>query len=317
MTSPASAPDRVGRRGLLGLGAALALAACGEGRPDGPGQDDGGTTLIVEGAPLHYVRAGAGPPVVLIHGASGNLRDWTLDVLPAIAARHDVIAFDRPGHGLSGWPGPEAARLSEQARLMRLALAQLGVEDATVVGHSYGGAVALAWALDAPASVDGLLLLAAPSQVWPGGLGSATDLLANRLTGPLLARALPVVLPESFAEAAVARVFAPQAPPPGYLAELRLDLVVTRSALRANANQLATLKDQIRAMVPRYPALAMPVELIHGTADDIVPLDVHSVPLSRQLPQARLTRLDGVGHMPHHVAPSEVLAALDRLTSAA
>ncbi|MBA3325489.1 MAG: alpha/beta fold hydrolase, partial [Rhodobacteraceae bacterium] len=121
------------------------------------GAGDGGRTLTVEGVPLFYVRRGAGPPVVLIHGASGNLRDFTLDVMPALAARHDVIAFDRPGHGLSGWPGPEAASLSEQARLMRLALAQLGVARATVVGHSYGGSVALAWALDAPETVDGLL----------------------------------------------------------------------------------------------------------------------------------------------------------------
>lgn len=285
-------------------------------RHDRSGGADGGQTLSVEGVPLHFVRRGAGPPVALIHGASGNLRDFTLDVLPALAARHDVIAFDRPGHGLSGWPGPEAARLSEQARLMRLALARLGLPRTLVVGHSYGGAVALAWALDAPETVDGLLLLAAPSQVWPGGLATSTDLLANRLTGPLLALTLPAVLPDSVAATAVARVFAPQDPPPGYLAELRLDLVVTQKALRANARQLAALKDQIREMVPRYPSLGMPVALIHGTSDTIVPLDVHSEPLARQLPQARLTRLDGIGHMPHHAALPEVLAALQRLVDA-
>ena len=73
-----------------------------------------------------------------------------------MAERHDVIAFDRPGHGLSGWPGATAAQLAEQARLLRGGLAELGVRRATIVGHSYGGSVALAWALDAPDSVDGL-----------------------------------------------------------------------------------------------------------------------------------------------------------------
>jgi pimeloyl-ACP methyl ester carboxylesterase len=169
--------------------------------------------------------------------------------------------------------------------------------------------VALAWALDAPDSVDALLLVSAPSHVWPGGLGFSTDLLADPLTGPLLARTLPAVLPRSFADAAVQHVFAPQSPPPGYLAHIRLDLVLTPGALRANAQQLAALKNDIRAMVPRYPTLAMPVELVHGTADATVPLEIHSEPLAREIPGARLTRLQGIGHMPHHAALPEVLTS--------
>lgn len=278
------------------------------------GPPDASRSVEVDGVTLAYVRAGSGAPVVLIHGASGNLRDWTQGAMQAMAARHDVIAFDRPGHGRSGWPGPGGVTLSEQARLMRAALVRLGVPRATLVGHSYGGSVALAWALDAPDSVDGLLLISAPSEVWPGGLGLTTDLLANPLTGPLLAQATPRVLPASFVEGAVAKVFAPQSPPPGYFAHLRPDLVLAPTALRANALQLAALKDQIRVMVPRYPALAMPMELVHGTADTTVPLDIHSEPLSRQVPGARLTRLDGIGHMPHHAALPAVTAALDRLT---
>lgn len=314
MTSSGSDPDR--RRALLGLAGALTLAACAPKGADMrpvPSQD-AGETLDVEGVPLHFLRRGAGPPVVLIHGASGNSRDWAMAALPEMAARYDVIAFDRPGHGLSGWPGAEGARLSEQARRMRAGLARLGARPAIVVGHSYGGSVALAWAFDAPETVSGLALVGAPSQVWPGGLGATTDLLASGLTGPLFART-GRFLPRGVAERAVARVFAPQEPPPDYLERLRLDLVLAPATLRANALQLAALKEQIRAMVPRYPGLAMPVELIHGTVDTIVPLIVHSEPLSRQIPHARLTRLEGIGHMPHHAAPGEIPAALDRLAA--
>lgn len=274
-------------------------------------------TVDVGGVAVHLRRTGAGAPTVLIHGASGNLRDWAVGPMAAVAARREAIAFDRPGHGLSGWPGPVGVRLCEQARLMRLALAAVGVRRATLVGHSFGGSIALAWALDAPESVDGLVLLCPPSQPWRGGLPALTELLAAPVVGPVLSRALPALLPRSVAEAAAAKAFAPQTPPPGYIETLRYELVARPSTLRRNALQLDALKDQLRVMAPRYPCIAAPVEILHGEADGTVPLAVHSEPLARQIPGARLTRLPGVGHMPHHVALPELIAALGRLAAAA
>ena len=128
---------------------------------------DSGETVTVDGVPLYFLRIGAGPPVVLIHGASGNLRDWTLGAAQAIAAANTVFAFDRPGPGLSGRPPRGNERLAVQAGLIRGGLARLGVGRARLVGHSYGGSVALAWALDAPESVDGMVLLATPSHPGP------------------------------------------------------------------------------------------------------------------------------------------------------
>jgi pimeloyl-ACP methyl ester carboxylesterase len=251
--------------------------------------------------------------VVLIHGASGNLNDMTFRLAPALARNHQVFAFDRPGHGLSGTPdGPVS--VSVQAALMRQALAQVGVERAVVVGHSYGGSVALAWAVDAPETVEGLVLLAAPSQVWPGGLGLTTDLLANPISGPLVAQAAAHLVTKDFASRTLTGVFAPQPAPPGYLEHLDLDLVLQPGTLRENAVQLSRLKDEIRPMVPRYPALAMPVEILHGEADKTVGLEIHSVPLAAQVPHARFTRLPGIGHMLHQVALPEVMQAMERMS---
>ncbi len=279
--------------------------------------EDRASILEVDGVLVHYRRQGRGTPVVLVHGASGNLRDWTMGAMDAMAQRHDVIAFDRAGLGLSGWPGDAAGvRLSEQGRLMRGALEQLGVERVILAGHSYGGSVVLAWALDAPQTVAGLMVLSAPSHPWPGGLGITTDLLASPLSGPALARAVPALLPRSVAERAAERVFAPQSAPEGYLQHLGYERVVNAEALRRNAMQLAVLKAEVREMAPRYGELAMPVEALHGTADEVVPLDIHSEPLAAAVPDLRLTRLRGIGHMPHHVALPEVLAALERLASA-
>lgn len=253
---------------------------------------------------------------MLLHGASGNLRDWTIAAAERLARDYDVIAFDRPGHGLSGWPARGGETLRGQSRLMGGALAELGVERALIAGHSYGGSVALAWALDAPEGVSGVLLLAAPSQVWPGGIGALQALLSNRLAGPLFARGASALVSESFVQHRVRRVFAPQPAPVGYFEHLERDLVLDPRNLRRNARQLKALKREIRAMVPLYPGLQVPVEILHGTADRTVPIHIHSEPLTRQLPKARLTRLEGIGHMPQHAVLDEVAAALSRLRAA-
>ncbi len=267
---------------------------------------------VVDGVRLRFRRIGEGPPVVLIHGASGNLNDMTFRLGPALSRNHTVFAFDRPGHGLSGAP-EGGTPLSVQASLMRQAMAQAGVRRMTVVGHSYGGSVALAWALDAPGSVEALMLVSAPSQVWSGGLGLTTDLLASPITGPLIARAAPLVVTQGFVARSLDGVFAPQPAPAGYLEHLDLALVLQPATLRENALQLDALKEEIRPMVPRYAELAMPVSILHGDADTTVGIEIHSVPLAAQVPHAQFTRLPGIGHMPHQVASDEILGAMARM----
>jgi pimeloyl-ACP methyl ester carboxylesterase len=72
------------------------------------------------------------------------------------------------------------------------------------------------------------------------------------------------------------------------------------------------LRAEVVEMSRLYGTLTMPIEIVHGDADTIVPAAVHSIPLSALAPGANLTLLPGVGHMPHHAAPEAVLAAIDR-----
>ena len=282
--------------------------------PPAPGARE---RVMVEGVPIAFRRMGRGPAVVLLHGATGNLNDMTFRLAPALAARHTVYAFDRPGHGESGWPLRGGDSLAVQARLLRGALERAGVSRAFLIGHSYGGAVALSWALDTPRAVAGLLLLAAPSHEWSGGTGVTNALLDAPAVGPLLARSLRHVLPAGILARAASRAFAPQAAPAGYLAHLNPALVLAADSLRRNARQLATLRRWLEPMVRRYPDLVPPLEIVHGEADPTVSLEAHSARLAAAVPGARLTRLSGVGHMPHQVALPEVLAALTRLRARA
>jgi pimeloyl-ACP methyl ester carboxylesterase len=273
-----------------------------------------GTTVTVDGVPMHLSLSGRGRPVCLIHGASGNLNDMTFRLGPALADRYHVIAVDRPGHGRSGLPAGGGVSINAQAALVRSTLGRLGIERPIVVGHSYGGAVALAWAVDAPETMSGLVLLAAPSQIWKGGLGLANDLLANPITGPPLAYTIPHIVTRGFVDRTLDGVFEPQEAPNGYLEHLDLGLVLQPASLRENARQLVALKDELRPMVPAYPALSMPIHVLHGDGDRTVGLDIHSAVFARQVPHAGLTRLPGIGHMIHHVATPRVVEAVIQVT---
>jgi pimeloyl-ACP methyl ester carboxylesterase len=301
------------RRFLAGTGVALIAGGAAAMTPPLRAETSA-DTIRVGGVPIHFERSGRGRPVVLIHGASGNLNDMTFRLAPRLAASHEVVALDRPGHGESGLPPGGGASIRTQAALLRATVAALGIERPIVVGHSYGGSVALAWAVDAPEALSGLVLLAAPSQVWEGGLGLSTDLLASPATGPVLARAVSHLATRGFAERTLDGVFAPQAPPDGYLEHLDLSLVLQPASLRENARQLAALKEELRPMVPAYPALDLPVAIVHGEADRTVGLEIHSVPLARQIPGARLARLPGIGHMLHQVATDAAVAAVQQVT---
>lgn len=301
------------RRDLLAAGTAFALLRSAS--PMIARQSDKVRIVEVDGVPIRLARAGRGRTICLIHGASGNLNDMTYRLAPALSERYDVVVVDRPGHGLSGVPEGGGVSIVAQARLIRRALAEIGIDRPIVVGHSYGGAVALAWAVCAPDTVSGLVLLASPSQVWEGGLGLTNDLLANPLIGPPIAGVVSNVVTRGFAERTLASVFEPQAAPPGYLDHLDLDLVLQPTSLRENARQLVALKEELRPMIPAYPRLRMPVEIVHGDADRTVGLHIHSVPLASQIPQARLTVLPGVGHMLHQVATRQSVAHIDAVSS--
>jgi pimeloyl-ACP methyl ester carboxylesterase len=267
-----------------------------------------GLFIVVDGLRIHYEIKGSGPDLVLIHGASGNLRDFTFSLLDRLATRYRVIAVDRPGLGHSD-ARPDMS-LAGQARAIKSAVASLGVKDPVVLGQSYGGAVALAWALDGGPSA--LVLVAAPSLPWPGKLD-----IWYRITSTAVGRAIVIPLasafvPQSYVVAATRSVFVPDPVPKGYEDWIGTPLTLRRATLAANMAQVNALRAELVTMVPRYPLLTLPVELIHGDADTIVPLDIHSRPLSKLLPNVHLAVIDGAGHMPHHSHADAVIAAIDR-----
>ena len=267
-----------------------------------------GQFVTVDGFRVHYIMQGSGPDLVLIHGASGSLADFTFGLVDRLAKDYRVIAVDRPGLGHSD-PIPDMS-LAGQARAIKAAVAQLGVTEPIVLGQSYGGAVALAWALEG--GPRALVLVSAPSLPWPGKLD-----IWYRLTSTAVGRAIIIPLasafvPQSYVIAATKAVFAPDPVPDGYEGWIGTPLTLRRQTLAANMAQVNGLRAELVTMAPRYPSLTLPVELVHGSADTIVPLAIHSLPLSKILPNVTLTVIDGAGHMPHHAHADVVIAAINR-----
>lgn len=268
-----------------------------------------GNFVEVDGTRLHYVQTGSGPDLVLIHGASGSTRDWTFRMMDALSDRYRVTAFDRPAFGYS--ERVKGASIGDQAALLRGAAEALGLSEPIILGQSYGGAVALAWALQAP-DIKALVLLSSVSQPWETGIGSYYQLLSSPPGQAILAPLLSAWVPETTITGALDEIFEPNAVPEGYADHIGPRMSLRLPGFRENALERRALLAEITAQAPRYRTLTMPVELLHGDTDTIVPAHIHSIPLAEQLPNGNLTLLPGIGHMPHHVAMDEVIAAIDR-----
>ena len=277
-----------------------------------------GQFVEIEGGRLHVVTLGPADaiPVVLLHGASGNLGDMRLALGERLAGKYRVILVDRPGHGWSDRPdGSADASPARQAELIHQALTKLGVDKAIVLGHSWSGAAATAYTLAYPDAVLGLVLLAPVTHPWPGGVAWINNLVATPLIGPLVAHTL--ILPAGYFVIApgVAAVFSPQTPPPDYAERTGLPMLLRPSEFIANAQDIAGLKVFVTAQAPRYGEIKAPVAIIAGDADRVVYTDIHSRGIAAMLPQAKLTVLPGVGHMVQYVAADLAVQAIEEMAA--
>jgi pimeloyl-ACP methyl ester carboxylesterase len=278
-----------------------------------------GEIVSVDGVPVHYRIMGQGPDLVLLHGASGNLNDFTMGFTDRLTDHYRVILFDRPGLGWTGRPDGYGGAFSVreespavQAAFLQKAADQIGVRNPIVMGHSFGGIVALAWAQNRPRDTAALVLVAGVAEPWPGKLNWTYRVLGSWLGNALLAPLVSAFLPDSYIAGSVNSIFAPQKPPAGYADHIGAPLSIRRSTLRANAHQVNALRPHVVEMQKSYADLTLPIEMVHGDVDTIVPVDIHAEVLVQDVPNGALKVLPGIGHMPHHAARQEVVDAIDR-----
>jgi pimeloyl-ACP methyl ester carboxylesterase len=271
-----------------------------------------GKFLTVEGVRLHYVEYGEGEPLVLIHGNTVTSQDFLLGDLVDMAERkYRVLIFDRPGYGYSNRPG-ERTRWSpeEQARVLHAALLRLGVRKPVVLGHSWGAMVAMAMALDHPDFMRGLVLESgyyyptARPDVLIASI-PAIPVLGDFLRytfSPLLGRlGWSLVVKSMFAPSKVTEHFR----------QIPAWISLRPSQMRANAEDAAAMVPAAARMRRRYAGMKVPTVIIAGGKDPVVHPEPQSGRLHGEIAGSALLIMPGLGHMVHHLAPGEVMKAIE------
>jgi pimeloyl-ACP methyl ester carboxylesterase len=255
-----------------------------------------GRFIDVDGARIHYVDEGTGPVLLLVHGLSGQLFNFTHSLVPRLRDNFRVVIPDRPGSGYSTRPAGATATLDAQARILSRFCEELGLDRPLVAGHSLGGAIALALALNHPERIGGLVLLSPvtqrPERVPPPFDGL---LIASPLVRRLVAWTVATPLSIVNGERTLAMLFGPEPVPPdfgirgGGLLSLRPE-----SFFGASSDLVASAGDTSE---PRYEDLTMPVGILFGDADRILDPDMHGKGLAARVAGAELELIEGAGHM--------------------
>jgi pimeloyl-ACP methyl ester carboxylesterase len=276
-----------------------------------------GRLIDVRGGRIHVVDLGPRdldePPIVLIHGASANLESMRQPLGDLLAQRHRVLLVDRPGHGWSTRAALRDATPAIHADMIAEALEKLGVDQAILVGHSWGGSVLPAFAVRHPRRVAGLVMLAAVTHPWTTGVAWYHNVAATPVIGPLFGYTLQLPIALAMLQPGARGAFLPQAMPDGYVRDTATPLLVRPRVFLANGRDMITLSGSVGALQPLYRDIKAPTIVIHGDAERTVSIAIHARRFVSEVECARLIELPGVGHMVQNAAPEIVVEAIESL----
>lgn len=273
----------------------------------------------IDGARIHYVHVPAPahadlPPIIFIHGASANLKDQMLPLRPLLEGHAEMLFFDRPGFGWSGRGPGNNENPSAQANTIAALMDRLGIKQAIIVGHSFGGAVTSAFGLEHPDKTLGLVFLSPASHPWPGGATSwYYDLTTIPVIGWLFSETLTYPAGTLQMTDATTCVFSPNKVPDNYIAGASIPMVLRPSAFRANATDVAGLYRYALGAAPHYHEIKAPTVVISGDRDKVVYAHIHSVGLVRDIAGAELVWVHNLGHKPDWIAPDLVVGAIEKV----
>lgn len=300
-------PLLAGAAGLVGGGGLLAAAYSTHvaRRIDRDIPPDGNFTEI-RGRRIHFRDVGQGKPIVMIHGLAGQMRNFAA-VAGRLRTGHRVVLIDRPGSGHS--PGRGADSLTDQAAIVADLIAQLQLDRPLIVGHSLGGAVSMALALNYPDKIAGLALVAPLTQVQEDVPAAFRGLMiASPAARAIIARTLAIPMIRLRSAQSRDVLFAPEPVTPGFDIDFGGAMLARPRAFYAASTEMVAVNDALAPLVARYGEIALPVRILFGEGDQVLAAPLHGTHTAAAIRGAQCTIVPGTGHMLPVTDPARVAA---------
>jgi pimeloyl-ACP methyl ester carboxylesterase len=249
------------------------------------------------------------PVLLLVHGMAGSSATW-LPVMGALARHYTVIAPDLPGHGQSDKPRQDYS-LGAQANALRDLLLAIGVEQATIVGQSLGGGIAMQLAYQHPRHCERLVLVSS------GGLGQDVSWMLRFLTFPGVEYLTPAIFPSFVRDAgnSISRglhrlgIRAPRLEEE-WRSYCSLTDPETREAFLRTLRAVVNFSGQsVSARDRLYMSSVLPTLIVWGERDRIIPV-AHAHDAHEAMPASRLVIFEESGHFPHSEEPQRFIEVL-------
>jgi pimeloyl-ACP methyl ester carboxylesterase len=265
-----------------------------------------GCLASIDGTDLHYRDVGAGPAIVLIHGLSGQMRNFAPDLVDRLAVDHRVVLIDLPGAGYSAPLASGSNTMAGQEDVIAGLIGALDLDALLIVGHSLGGAVALNLALNHADSVGALALIAPVTQP-SDTVSSSFSAMSIKSDGLRRFVSLTFATPLGLLifDRSAKTIFAPEKMPENFGVDGGSLLAIRPTSFFSAGGDMIALRAALPEMAQRYPSLGMPVAILFGRSDQVLDPAKHGAPLRDAVAGATMTQVDG-GHMIVFTSPDVV-----------
>lgn len=278
-----------------------------------------GQRMSVTGGMIHYTDQGPrdGQPLVLIHGLAGNMHNFSCALAGQLSSDFRVITIDRPGSGYSTRDRDELAELPAQAAMIGEFLDKLGIDKPVLVGHSLGGALSLAMALDRGDRIGALALLSPLTAAMPGPPDVFKPLvIRSAALRWLIGYTVAVPIAKLTSGTVVSQVFAPEKAPADFLVRGGGILGMRPSSFIGASSDLHGVTRSMPAQQGRYAGeLKVPGGILFAAEDALLSPAQHGRPM--QAYGLEFEEVPGCGHMLLVTAPEACADFIRRMAALA
>jgi len=269
-----------------------------------------GEYINIYGNEIRFYQMGSGQDILFIHGLPGSIEDWQ-PIMKDLSSKYRLTFYDRPGHGYSSADNIEY-NLAHNAQVALNLIDALNLTNVIVVGHSYGGSIALEIAISNPSQVRAFISVAGASYPM-----EEVDLVYYLLKLPVIGRGIAVfssiTIGPGMVQQGVKDAFHPNsdAAPPNYAAS-RSKIWLQPKVLVTVANEETNLGADLKRIVPHYIGITQKFIIMHGADDLLVPKE-DSIKLSRAIKNSKLIILEKTGHEVQYARSKNIIAAIDEV----